>query len=89
MIEALQAELDMSPVQLGGKPAKLAPLVDQKKKEEERGLEEEKERQRSLLNSLTFDLMNPACLVAQGNIINREARKEIKLQQSKAIVRRK
>ena len=44
-------------------------------------LEEEKDRQRSLLNTLTYEIMNPVCLVAKGKRMRKEARKEEKLMQ--------
>ena len=47
-------------------PTKLAPLTDQKMLTEEQKEEIAKDRQRSLLDSLTYDLMNPVILVQKG-----------------------
>ena len=47
----------------------------------------EKERQRSVLNSLTYELMNPVCLVAKGNEMRSQAKRDFKksVRNSKAV----
>ena len=39
-------------------------------------LEKEKDRQRALLNTLTYEIMNPVCLVAQEKIERKQKRKD-------------
>ena len=75
-IEELQAELD-SPEPLI-RPSKLAPLPNLVKQEQEKKLEDAKERQRSILDQLTYDLMNPVVLVEKGKQKRKEHRRNIR-----------
>ena len=64
----------------GHAPNKLAPLNLQKGQAETKDpLELEKDRQRALLNTLTYEIMNPVCLVAQEKLERKQRRKEEKL----------
>ena len=93
-IDALQAELDSSMLLpnssklMPNQGTKLAPLnlnatmqeMQKAEQAENRDpLEVEKDRQRSLLSTLTYEMMNPVCLVAKGKRMRKQARRDEKL----------
>ena len=69
-IDALQAELDSPMMPPSGKlpppqGSKLEPIQQARvNKTDKNPLEEEKDRQRSVLSTLTYEIMNPVCLDA-------------------------
>ena len=79
-IEGLQVEIN-SPIH--NKPVKLVPINSNPGQlTEAESLERAKERQRSILSSLTYDLMNPVVLVQKG----KEKRKEHKRRNRESIM---
>ena len=72
-IEGLQVEIN-SPIH--NKPVKLVPINSNPGQlTEAESLERAKERQRSILSSLTYDLMNPVVLVQKGKDKRKEHKK--------------
>ena len=77
-IEKLQAEL-VSP---SATPGRLKPIQESMLSAKGQGMamSEEKQRERALLGQLTYDMMNPVCLVAKEKIKRKELKREAREQ---------